>query len=164
MSEENDNKGSALSIRKVVYRALLARRLPSHERPDRDDSGIPLSEIHWSEKRIGRLSDSSYQSFNQYLRIATAKLGILPGSSTVDTETPMTEEEKGLSRRLECLYVLRTFLGPVVESAIVLDRLLFLVDHLGPSDVRLVNLFDQSTGSLRNLALVWKRELAQANS
>ena len=90
-----------------------------------------------------------------------------------DGEAHAEELEKTLRtllRSLETLHTLRCLLGPVVESAILEDRvgwvseelLLLEVEHghrLGVVDeaeipVKLVNLFDQSTGSGRNVAIV----------
>lgn len=97
-----------------------------------------------------------------------------------DLSSDLNTGEVFLSRTLEVLYVLRCLLGPPVESLIAVDRYLFLQEAIynivngtdtdatptnqssSESDranggVKLVNLFDQSTGSLRNLALVWER-------
>ena len=99
-----------------------------------------------------------------------------------DNHIPAQTLEKTLRtllRSLETLHTLRCLLGPVVESAILRDRvgwikeelLLPEVEHglghgLGAVDqavvdvdveeikVKLVNLFDQSTGSGRNVAIV----------
>ncbi|KAK4049258.1 hypothetical protein OIV83_004194 [Microbotryomycetes sp. JL201] len=66
---------------------------------------------------------------------------------------------------LQCYWTVRCWLGPVYESLCVLDRFAYLVEgtrhdcdsefgsEQGPT-VELINLFDQQTGSLRNLALV----------
>ena len=66
--------------------------------------------------------------------------------------------------RLEVLHTLRCLLGPLVEGMILLDRLIWvreeLADIAGGSrsemEVELVNLFDQATGSGRNVGLVIK--------
>ena len=61
---------------------------------------------------------------------------------------------------LEVLHVLRCLLGPLVESLIVLDRLSWLREMLEDDnsdslfDADIVNLFDQATGSGRNIAIV----------
>jgi hypothetical protein len=107
-----------------------------------------------------------------------------PQGVEYDLESDLTSEETELSRTLEVLYVLRCLFGPIVESLIAVDRYLFLqevtcpqisldeaangdannepseprVENQGSGErgkAQLVNLFDQSTGSLRNLALVW---------
>lgn len=68
---------------------------------------------------------------------------------------------------LRVWWTLRSWLGPAMESLVVLDRYLLLLEGLYGVDlkekeeeeakrqrVEMVNLFDQSTGSLRNIALV----------
>lgn len=75
-----------------------------------------------------------------------------------------TEEvrRKQMESRLEVLHILRCLLGPLVESMILLDRLLWVREELQAQtetsgvQADLVNLFDQATGSGRNVALVIK--------
>ena len=65
---------------------------------------------------------------------------------------------------LRVWWTLRSWLGPAMESLVVLDRYLLLLEGLYGVEleeveakrqrVEMVNLFDQSTGSLRNIALV----------
>lgn len=157
----SDDSGSlssatSLSIRKVTYRALLSRRLDPAARAE---TGPPsLREVHWTQKRVGRLASSAYREFNCYLTLAAKRLQV--GEAMLDTKTPMQPDESDLQSTLETLYVLRCFIGPVIESYIALDRLLYLQEHLQGSNSNgsayLSNLFDQGTGSLRNLALVWR--------
>ena len=69
------------------------------------------------------------------------------------------ERDVELERFLEVVHTLRCLVGPAVESAIILDRMVWLDENLrseGRSDFRsaIVNLFDQSTGSGRNIAIV----------
>jgi hypothetical protein len=208
------SSSAALAIRKVTYRALLARRLPSLCRPEGDAS--ECADVDWRQKRVGRLRGSAYQDFPTYLRVARGKLGLearvqaigkagqaelAMGSRTgledtngsprrifvgeYDLESDLSSDEMQLSRTLEVLYVLRCLVGPVVESLIAVDRYLFLQEITdSPNSLgedpntgtnanlsenlenegleergkpQLVNIFDQSTGSLRNLALVWVR-------
>lgn len=140
----------------MTYRALLSQRLDPSVRAETGSSG--LREVHWSQKRVGRLASSAYRDFNCYLTIAAKRLQV--GEAILDTQTHMRPSEGDLQSKLEALYVLRCFMGPVIESYISLDRLLYLQEHLqGSNDkgsVYLYNLFDQGTGSLRNLALVWE--------
>jgi hypothetical protein len=176
---------ASMSIRKVVYRALLARRLPTAQRPDADVAAI--TDVDWRTKRVGRLANTAYKDFPTFLKVARGKLG-LEAASTVPTSGPregatsdvhqkldkykdldldsdLSAKEMDLSKPLEALYVLRCMLGPAIESLIALDRFHYLEEVLldqstssaeDTHEVRLVNLFDQSTGSLRNLGLVWK--------
>lgn len=161
---------ASMAIKKVVYRALLSRRLPSSFHPDKD---VPLiSNVDWRQKRVGRLASSAYADFPTFLRIATKRMGFdesgdFPSNSTAEERVntdgislaDMGQEEEELCRILEVLYVLRCLLGPVVESIIALDRYSYLREITQATDagaqVELVNLFDQTTGSLRNMGLVW---------
>lgn len=82
-------------------------------------------------------------------------------------------ERLRMESRLEVVYVLRCILGPLIESLILLDRYEWLREELGAvrgkypvneegreqlqngaMAVEMVNLFDQVTGSGRNVALV----------
>lgn len=150
------SSATALSIRKVTYRALLSRRLDPSVRAETGPS--TLRDVQWAQKRVGRLASSAYRDFNCYLTLAAKRLQV--GEAMLDTKTCMQPDESDLQSHLEALYVLRCFIGPVIESYIALDRLLYLQEHLQGSDskesVHLYNLFDQGTGSLRNLALVWR--------
>jgi hypothetical protein len=56
-------------------------------------------------------------------------------------------------RQLNCFYQLRALLAPVVESVILLDRLLFMLEHPDTRSASLVKLFDPVT-SPRCYALV----------
>ena len=147
--------------------------------------------------RLGKLPTSAYTSWGAFLRCVEGKL---PGvrfaeelvslrleaddyaDTDADGEAHAEELEKTLRtllRSLETLHTVRCLLGPVVESAILKDRVGWIkeellplpleVEHglghgLGAVDqavvdieeikVNLVNLFDQSTGSGRNVAIV----------
>ena len=165
--------------------------------PDPDpEASLGLTPTHL---HLGKLPTSAYTSWGAFLRCVEDKL---PGvrfaeelvslrleegddgeTHTEDVGEAHAEElEKTLRtllRSLETLHTLRCLLGPVVESAILEDRvgwvkeelLLLEVEHdlghgLGAVDqavvdvdvdgikVNLVNLFDQSTGSGRNVAIV----------
>ena len=74
----------------------------------------------------------------------------------------MLERCNDLVRNLEVLHVMRCLLGPLVETTVLRDRAdwmreeLMFVDgkHEKQMSVELVNLFDQSMGSARNVAIV----------
>lgn len=193
---------TALSMRKIAYRALLARRLPVAYRAEtqsKSDSVATadrvtrvgeewppnLDDVDWRTRRIGRLATSVYKDFPTFLKAARIKLGIAQQhtfSSVTngvqpllltregDMESDLCPYETELVQKIQVFQVLRCFLGPLVESLLVLDRYWFLFEAVHsalseqPSEtlsgrkenVQLINLFDQSTGSLRNTALVWK--------
>ncbi|KZV98795.1 hypothetical protein EXIGLDRAFT_832008 [Exidia glandulosa HHB12029] len=139
-------ENTELAVKKIVYRALLVRLLPDEFQPHRD--GMP------SAPRLGRLNDSAYDAWSHFLAVAAPRMGFDPSG------LPQSIDDAGelalLARRVEVLHILRCVLGPVVESLILLDRYLFLQEKLPEMRVDLVNLFDQASGSARNVALaVW---------
>ncbi|KAG6900390.1 hypothetical protein C0993_011378 [Termitomyces sp. T159_Od127] len=140
----------SLAIRKVVWRALLGRIYADGTSPDKDTGSTPAM------RRLGRLPDSAYDSWPKFLQIASQRIGVDLAGPNPPLEPPNTD----LQRRLESLHVLRCLLGPVVESYIILDRIEWLKEQVQKSEllngyvVEAVNLFDQATGSGRNVALV----------
>ncbi|KAI0078227.1 hypothetical protein K474DRAFT_1771164 [Panus rudis PR-1116 ss-1] len=140
-----------LSIRKIVWRALLEGLL------ERCDFARP-------GKRVGRMNDASYLDWTTFLTIAVRKLGC---EKITMFATDFSEKEKeNLTSRIEVFHVLRCILGPVVESRILLERKLWIGERLEGSGLRvdLVNLFQQESGSGRNIALVLSPEVSQFGS
>lgn len=133
----------ARGLRKIVYRARVEKLLM-------DRYG---GEMFKAGKQVGRFNDGAYASWDEYLRRASGRLEIpheellaLAGKDGDDVE---------LVKRLELLHVLRCMMGPVIESLLVIDRWLYLREELDDDvEVRMINLFDQRTGSARNIALV----------
>ena len=108
--------------------------------------------------RLGRLNDSAYTNgWPAFLHTVEERLGVKIPSDTFDL---LERESDALVRNLEVLHVMRCLLGPLVETVILKDRLEWVKEELRMSDeenrlsVELVNLFDQSTGSARNVAIV----------
>ncbi|KAG6810092.1 hypothetical protein H0H92_013341 [Tricholoma furcatifolium] len=150
---------TTLAIRKVVWRALLGRLYVEHiSDPLSSNSAVTDTGSTPAMRRLGRLHDSAYDSWPAFLRIASQRIGVDLAGPSPPSEPP----NPSLQRRLESLHVLRCLIGPVVESYIILDRIEWLRDQLSRSemlkgyDVEPVNLFDQTTGSGRNIALVLK--------
>lgn len=132
----NDSTKTAaeLAIRKVVYRALFGKLTNSAASPDQ-------------HMKVGRLRDSAYSSFNTFVSEASKKTG-------VQVPLPLDEEKfEDLMSCLKVLHVLRSRIGPVVESLIIIDRYLYLSENTHKSDVYAFNLFEQELGSGRNTAL-----------
>lgn len=114
--------------------------------------------------RLGRLKDSAYTNgWSAFLHIAEERLGVKFPSDAFE----LLEREADLVRNLEVLHVMRCLLGPLVETEILNDRVEWVREELGIVDddgraesnpgrmsADLVNLFDQSTGSARNVAIV----------
>lgn len=142
------------STLKLAYRARFEAELIAAS----PDIGPP--ETH----RIGRVSEC--KSWETYRERAVRKLDDGELSEAVP-ELAVQGGEEGWETALFLLRVfwtLRSWLGPPLESLCVLDRFAYLCEGLeehleGPGRaearrVELVNLFEQATGSLRNLALV----------
>jgi hypothetical protein len=110
----------------------------------------------------------AYLNWSTFLSAASSRLHLSITEEPNDQEKAQTTRPPGTtvepSREdqspLEMLHVLRCLIGPLVESLILLDRLTWLRDALikdssdSGFDVDLVNLFDQATGSGRNIAIV----------
>lgn len=135
-------------MRKVTYRALLqpileeALRLEAARRVDDGTGETP------ENRRLGKLPDAAYADWDTFLARAGEKVGLRWGAGAC-----MLSRE--MESRVAVLHVLRCLLGPVVESLILLDREAWVREALGGEmGVELVNLFDQGTGSGRNVGLV----------
>ncbi|KZT36635.1 hypothetical protein SISSUDRAFT_930715 [Sistotremastrum suecicum HHB10207 ss-3] len=167
LSDTAASQDAALALRKVAFRALLAKLV--HSVKSSEDAGIGLepSSGEWVPPRsIGRLPDRVYVDFPTYVSAALQKHSPDPEISRIWTERVLSsratpQEESTLLRRLEILHLLRCFLGPLVESLLVTDRFVALQETLenmiagwGEKRTKLINVFDQATGSARNLALL----------
>ena len=137
-----------------------------------------------THRRLGKINDRAYDHWEVFLKVAGEKMGInllqqssrpaCPSTTAIgpktteqklETTTAIQREKQRMESRLEVLHTLRCLLGPLVESMILLDRLVWAREQLldigmgggdGGMDVELVNLFDQATGSGRNVAIVMK--------
>ncbi|KAJ7695717.1 hypothetical protein B0H17DRAFT_1198493 [Mycena rosella] len=145
---------ATLALRKVVWRAIIgarftAKTLEAEEEPaKRDGTGDrPVM------RRLGRLNNTAYADWATFARVAGGRIG-------VDFGAELNAGERGLISELEVLHVLRCIIGPLVESLIIIDRTQWVQEQLnggrgtGGMQVEMVNLFDQATGSGRNIALV----------
>lgn len=146
-----------LSLRKLFYRARLEAELQNLEAGHQEQA---------SRRRVGRLSDAVFSSYGAFRAKALDKMGL--GSAAAQTPAPVLQpgsdvsenaREKRLFFRFCCLWTLRSLLGPVIESYILLDRHLYLLKRhqqnyqLGET-ASLLPVFDQASGSLRNMAFV----------
>lgn len=142
--------GDALkkSLLKLAYRARLEAEL-SH-------AGLGSQ----GERRVGRVGECR-GGWSEYRKRALARYG----EGEVE-ELEFEGGEEGWAEalwKLQIFWTLRSLLGPLLEGMLVLDRWVYLVEGLaragewqgeGGRTVELVSLFDQRTGSLRNLAMV----------
>lgn len=140
-----------LGLRKIVFRALLERLFSEHG-----------GKMYQAGMQVGRFNDPAYETWDTYLtRVADRLDGVTyddlkKREHDINADPgPGKHDNAKLKRRLEVLHVLRCMLGPVVESLLLMDRWMYLREEVDQTaDVRMVNMFDQSTGSARNVALV----------
>lgn len=136
----------ALGVRKVVFRATLERLFSKEHHGKMYEAGL----------MVGKFNDSTYDSWEIYRRRCAERLPFTE-EELIQRELDMGEVTAKLQRRLEFLHVLRCMLGPVIEGMILMDRYMFLKEQLGNDDgiqIQMLNIFDQSTGSARNIAFV----------
>jgi hypothetical protein len=125
-------------------------------------------------RRLGKLPDAAYKNWETFLDAATSKIGVQLSDLKAQLPAYMYNESrrKQLESALSVLHVLRCIMGPLIETLILLDRHEWIREELDESgesqpntmDVDLINLFDQATGSGRNVAIVIKpREWSNIN-
>ncbi|KAJ7242871.1 methyltransferase domain-containing protein [Mycena haematopus] len=151
-----------LAIRKVVWRAIIGARLKTMKTDEGSEDQEPVTVDGTGDRpvmrRLGRLNNAVYTDWKTFAGVARERMGA-QNFGLLDKE--LDAEERGLISELEVLHVLRCIIGPAVESLIIMDRQQWVqerLDEQGIEDsamqVEMVNLFDQATGSGRNIALV----------
>lgn len=130
--------------------------------------------------KLGRLNSKAYIDWETFLQDTLIRLSLSASPSlsplaNLDLEG-ILQSYKGkeaiptnLPARLACLHVLRSMVGPIIESLIIADRVLYLAESLKADStvntegigseasiwrVSAVNLFELKSGSARNVALV----------
>ncbi|KAG1879228.1 methyltransferase domain-containing protein [Suillus subluteus] len=174
LRNETSTRETSLAIRKVVFRALLQPVLEVIGAREASANHAATSSYHVEDlrgagqtpenRRLGKLPDAAYKDWETFLDRAISKTGVR--LDQIATQLPVYIHNKHRRRQLESalsvLHVLRCIMGPLIESLILLDRHEWIREELGQNskaqamDVGLVNLFDQATGSGRNVAIVIK--------
>ena len=135
MRNEQSYKEARLALRKIVWRALFEDRLQAYWRSTKDTTsgstgGSSTPEDHRPTGRLGRLSDSAYTSWDAFTSAVQRKIGsACPNGVSPNNLT--------LGGRVEVFHVLRCIVGPVIESLLLLDRLVWLREELQVSSVSL---------------------------
>ncbi|KAJ7070047.1 methyltransferase domain-containing protein [Mycena amicta] len=174
-------RDAKLAVKKVVWRAVVGGRIArmtqeevvesisistpaTRDRLSAAPGGLPGqgSGDKPAMRRLGRLNDAVYNDWPGFVRTASDKL-----CGDQHLEGDLTTEEHTLINELGVLHVLRCIVGPLVESVIVGDRAVWVEEQVQAHRLRedpdqldselgieAINLFDQSTGSGRNIALV----------
>jgi len=178
-----------LAVKKIVFRAILAklfgkpssvtRKLETSENrssdknpttratmPVADCLGEPdsLATESGHTFRLGKLNDRLYDSWPTFLRGVEEKLALKFSEDVFNEETMGFGDESAkttFERKIQALHTMRCLIGSMVESTILRDRVLWVKNALSGSglQVQLANLFDQSMGSGRNVAIVISPQL-----
>ncbi|KAI0770455.1 methyltransferase domain-containing protein [Fomes fomentarius] len=162
IQSEESLQEAKLAMRKVVWRALVEDELRKVEQDGkharRSTATASEPNARTARPRLGRLNDAVYADWDTFISTVRGKLGV--NAKTV------ARPDARIERRIEVFHTLRCILGPVVESLILLDRLAWVQEELQglPFVVELVNLFDQATGSGRNVAIVIRPVLEHAQA
>lgn len=134
---------AALALRKVSWRALLeVSTIRSN----------PTNDHHTEKKRLGRVSNTLYQHWDQFLQASSVRLHRrqIPGAEL------FPEALARLEKQISTLHTLRCLLGPCVESLIIWDRYVWLKEASEGGrhfEAYLLNLFDQRQASGRNVLI-----------
>ena len=146
-----------MSIKKVLYRALITPALAHAENEDTQDG------FDKTKRRLGKLNDKYYENFEMFLDSAGKKMDVdlTDKLSKFLHRDPRTLENSDIARCIEVLQALRCILGPPMESLIILDRIIWLWENINNDQdvgsithMELINVFDQATDSGRNIAIV----------
>ncbi|KAJ7465308.1 methyltransferase domain-containing protein [Mycena latifolia] len=146
---------ATLALRKVVWRAIIgARFAKTLQNTEEEVAKLDGTGDRPVMRRLGRLNNSAYVDWETFARVAGERIGVDFGP-----DDELNAAERGLISELEVLHVLRCIIGPLVESLIIIDRAQWVQEQLdgrGTDELQvdMVNLFDQATGSGRNIALV----------
>jgi len=156
VSIANDIASKSSHITITPGRQLPWSRLPETKTRSCDFLGNEVGTGATNEMRkLGRLKDTAYQDWETFIDLAGKKMIVDFSSDVSELED---ERNIGLERFLEVVHALRCLIGPIVESAVVLDRKLWIdemcFEERKDVKVEIVNLFDQAAGSGRNIAIV----------
>ncbi|KAJ7164712.1 methyltransferase domain-containing protein [Mycena crocata] len=145
---------ATLALRKVVWRAIIgARFAKTLLQTDEGDVKLDGTGDRPVMRRLGRLNNTVYADWKTFAGESGKRIGVDFGP-----DNELDAEEQRLISQLEVLHVLRCIIGPLVESLIIRDREQWIQEQLSERgddmQIEVVNLFDQATGSGRNIALV----------
>lgn len=105
--------------------------------------------------KVGKIGET--KDYATYRRIALSRINLLSKLEHLEG-IEFSKQADGTSGKkekffIEVYWILKSIIGSVVESLIVLDRWLYLVENLKKGRIEVRPLFDQAL-SLRNLAIV----------
>ncbi|KAJ2724537.1 hypothetical protein GGI07_001884 [Coemansia sp. Benny D115] len=162
---EHDTAGTVESFRRNYYRALLHYLMVARGGLPRD-SAFPVvgkitnTDLDQSRRQVLEQIDASKEDtaeidFAVYVFAALEKLQYKWRPSVTECMVCRRENRHGLVQ-MAAVWALRSMVGSLVESIVVVDRAVYLREHCGGGAVRAFALFDPVT-SPRNVVLVAQR-------
>ena len=106
----------------------------------------------WQQMKVGNIAAKS-DSFVEYAKKCFVKIGIDIYMSDQEISELYEEQQNRFGKKLNAFYQYRALFAPLVESIILVDRLVFLEEESCVKDCYLVKMFDSSI-SPRSYAVV----------
>jgi len=108
--------------------------------------------LSWQQMMVGNIAAKS-DSFVEYAKKCFDKFEVDIGMSDQELSELYQEQENKFAKKLNAFYQFRALFAPLVESIILVDRLVFLEEESCVKDCYLVKMFDSSI-SPRSYAVV----------
>ena len=108
--------------------------------------------LSWQQMMVGNIAAKS-DSFVEYAKKCFDKFKVDIGMSDQELSELYQEQENKFAKKLNAFYQFRALFAPLVESIILVDRLVFLEEESCVKDCYLVKMFDSSI-SPRSYAVV----------
>jgi len=131
----------SLPDRSLLWRAVL-QAVAAKVAPD----------LTWQQMKVGNTA-AKCGSFLEYARACFNKIGVELAMTDQQIVEMYQDLAARFSKKLNAFYQLRALLAPLVESIILVDRLVYLQEETSVKECYLVKMFD-STISPRSYAVV----------
>ena len=141
---------------RAMLQLVLSRHHPSviHER----EQSMAGSGAVRKELSLGRMPARAMRDWPTYLQIAMERLKLDPPAGGIEAMAAAVLEECEPCRvKVSAYWALRAVLAPVVESLVLIDRVLYLTEQGIPS-VELLPVFDPAI-SPRNFAIIASKQV-----
>lgn len=137
------------SFKHNLYRAMLQRMMV--------DKGLASVE---KPPVVGRMNNKrDFTSYSVYVRAALKRFKMTGAISDEEAEQfEKNAREKQLDRQIIILWTLRILLSPIIETIILVDRYMYLLETLPDTHIWMWPLFDK-VASPRNVVIVGLKKL-----
>jgi hypothetical protein len=145
LKDEQARKEAEIALQKVANRSLYASLVNRCEKQGMERTSERVYRVHWRE----------CETFENYVSAANKRQkGDEDRLSWLLASRAGEAGEARMIRRVKIAQTVRCLLGTAVESLLLVDRFLALLEESETGHVGLVALFDAEQNSPRNMALV----------